>query len=327
MNILVCGAAGYVGSSFAKLATLNGHTVVALDNLSTGHLRATQGLEFHNFDLTNESKLSDIFTAQSFDLVVNFCAYSLVGESITNPEKYYKNNVQSILSLLGVMKKFNSRKLIFSSTAAVYGNPQLELVSENHPKNPINPYGHSKLMIEQILQDYAQAYGLNSVCLRYFNAAGADPSGCIGEKHDPETHLIPNILKSIVSRGESQLKIFGTDYPTPDGSCVRDYIHVNDLASAHLLAGKFLESNPGAHAFNLGIGKGFSVLEVIEAASKVTGQKIDYEVCARRPGDPPVLVAEASSARNKLKWTPEYTEIEDIIETAWNWHRGGETFK
>jgi UDP-glucose 4-epimerase len=223
--------------------------------------------------------------------------------------------------------------LVFSSTAAIYGEPETNVISESHPKQPINPYGRSKWMVEQILQDFAKAYGLNSVCLRYFNAAGADPSEAIGEKHNPETHLIPNILKSIASGGSLTLKLFGIDYPTPDGSCVRDYIHVNDLASAHLLAGEYLlahdaeGSSAGAHAFNLGVGKGFSVLEVIDAASKVTGQKIDYELCERRLGDPAVLVADPSKAIATLGWEPVYTDIEAIIETAWQWHKGGEQFK
>lgn len=327
MDILICGGAGYIGSHTAKLVSSAGHKVSVLDNLSTGSRQAVSTSNFHYADIENETQLIELFTNNKFDLVMHFCAYSLVDESMANPDKYYRNNVAGTLSLLRAMNHCGISNLVFSSTAAVYGEPQTDQISEQHPMQPINPYGRSKLMVEHVLQDYALAYGLNSVSLRYFNAAGADPSGCIGERHEPETHLIPNILKTVASSGNLALKLFGTDYPTPDGSCVRDYIHVNDLASAHLLAGEFLKINTGAHAFNLGIGKGFSVLEVIEAASKVTGQKIDYEVCDRRLGDPPVLVADASAARAKLGWDPEYTEIEEIIETAWNWHKGGEQFK
>lgn len=327
MRILICGGAGYIGSHVARMAVDHDHEVLVLDNLNTGWRDAVQDMDFLQLDIHDESRLVELFSGSTFDLVMHFCAYSLVGESMEQPGKYYHNNVSGTLSLLRAMVNCGVSNLVFSSTAAVYGEPRTEQIVENHPKQPISPYGRSKWMVEQILQDCAQAYGLNSVCLRYFNAAGADPSGCIGEKHEPETHLIPNILKSVASGGELNLKVFGTDYPTPDGSCVRDYIHVNDLASAHLLAGEYLKDNPGARAFNLGIGKGFSVLEVIEAARRVTGQSIDYEVCGHRPGDPPVLVANASAARDQLGWTPGYTEIEAIIETAWNWHKNGERFK
>jgi len=251
----------------------------------------------------------------------------LVGESVSDPASYYQNNVGQTLNLLQAMKQTGHKRLVFSSTAAVYGNPEQDAINENHPKNPINPYGRGKWMVEQILQDYAQAYGMDSVCLRYFNAAGADPSAAIGEKHNPETHLIPNILKSVASGGELTLNVFGTDYPTSDGSCVRDYIHVNDLASAHLLAGEYLQNNAGYHAFNLGIGKGFSVLEVIKAAEAVTGQNIEYKPCDRRPGDPPTLVADSTLAQQTLNWQPAYTDIESIIKTAWPWHKNHETFK
>jgi len=258
---------------------------------------------------------------------MHFCAFSLVGESVREPAAYYHNNVAHTLTLLDAMRQSGHTNLVFSSTAAVYGTPQQDSINEEHVKQPINPYGRSKWMVEQVLQDYAAAYGLNSVSLRYFNAAGADPCGCLGEKHDPETHLIPNILKSVASGGEIQLKVFGTNYPTHDGTCVRDYIHVNDLASAHLLAGAFLPTHPGAHAFNLGNGDGFSVLEVIRAAEAVTGQAIPFDISERRPGDPPTLVADSTRAIDTLGWKPHYTNINDIIDTAWPWHRDGETFK
>lgn len=333
MRILVCGGAGYIGSHLVKYVLEKGHQVVVIDNLSTGHGQAVAGIEFHQADVGDEGWLSSFLSSHHFDLVMHFCAYSLVGESVEQPEKYFQNNVGNTLTLLKVMRATGHDRLVFSSTAAIYGEPEANIISESHPKQPINPYGRSKWMVEQILQDYAKAYGLRSVSLRYFNAAGADPSAAIGEKHNPETHLIPNILKSVASGGSLILKLFGNNYPTPDGSCVRDYIHVNDLASAHLLAGEYLldadtaEMPVKAYAFNLGVGKGFSVLEVIEAASKVTGQNITYEICDRRPGDPAVLVADPAQAREVLGWKPEYTEIESIIETAWQWHKGGEKFK
>jgi UDP-glucose 4-epimerase len=327
MKILVCGGAGYIGSHFVKSAISNGHLVSVVDNLSTGHANAISNSELLQANISDQAWLTEFLVSQSFDLIMHFCAFSLVGESMTNPALYYQNNVASTLSLLKAMRETGHKNLIFSSTAAIYGEPEMDKISESHKKFPINPYGRSKWMVEQILRDYAVAYGLNSVSLRYFNAAGADPSACIGEKHSPETHLIPNILKSVASGGDKILKVFGSDYPTPDGSCVRDYIHVSDLASAHLLAGEYLISNPGAHAFNLGIGNGFSLSEVIDAASRIIGEKIKFQFCGRRPGDPPVLVADSSLAQVELNWQPEYTGIEAIIETAWRWHKNGEVFK
>ncbi len=327
MKILICGGAGYIGSHIAKAAADAGHQITIVDNLVTGHQESIAGFEFHQGDIGDLAFMESVLKVNSYDLVMHFCAFSLVGESVKDPASYYQNNVAQTLNLLQTMKQTGHKRLVFSSTAAVYGNPEQQAINENHPKNPINPYGRGKWMVEQILLDYAQAYGMDSVCLRYFNAAGADPSASIGEKHNPETHLIPNILKSVASGGELTLNVFGTDYQTPDGSCVRDYIHVNDLASAHLLAGEYLQSNSGYHAFNLGIGKGFSVLEVIKAAEAVTGQKIEYKPCDRRPGDPPVLVADSTLAQNTLGWQPAYTDIESIIKTAWPWHKNSEAFK
>ena len=326
MKILICGGAGYIGSHITKYSLAHGHDVIVIDNLATGHLQSVGPASFHQGNVGDRDFLESLLNEQQFDLVMHFCAFSLVGESVQAPALYYNNNVWQTLTLLDVMQETGHNNLVFSSTAAVYGTPETEAITEDHPKKPINPYGRSKWMIEQILQDYATAYGFNSVCLRYFNAAGADPSGSIGEKHNPETHLIPNILKSVATGGQMQLKVFGTDYPTPDGSCVRDYIHVNDLASAHLLAGEYLQNNPGAHAFNLGIGKGFSVLEVIKAAEDITGTKLNYDICDRRPGDPPTLIADSRKAKSVLGWTPEYMNVEGIIETAWKWHKNGEQF-
>lgn len=326
MRILICGGAGYIGSHMVKLALGQGHDVIVVDNLSTGHEAAVRTVPLLEGDIGDKVFMTKVLTELQFDLVMHFCAFSLVGESVEDPQKYYRNNVAGTLNLLEAMLDTGHRQLVFSSTAAVYGNPTDDTIAEDHPKAPINPYGKSKWMVEQILQDYALSHGLNSVSLRYFNAAGAAPDGSIGEKHDPETHLIPNILKSIASGGELSLKVFGTDYPTGDGSCVRDYVHVNDLASAHLLAGEYLAEQSGAHAFNLGNGTGFSVLEVINAAGKITGQDIDYEVCERRPGDPATLVADSQAARKQLQWTPEFTEIDDILASAWPWHRDKENF-
>jgi UDP-glucose 4-epimerase len=249
---------------------------------------------------------------------MHFAALSLVGESVRDPYAYYNNNVGGTLNLLHAMREAGVDRLVFSSTAAVYGLPQVSPVDESQPLVPINPYGASKAMIERMLVDASAAYGLRSVSLRYFNAAGADPSGEIGESHAPETHLLPNVLKAALHG--SSVQIFGDDYATPDGTCVRDYVHVNDLAQAHRLALDHLLGNAGAHVFNLGNEKGFSVLDIIRTASRVSGRKILCEHAARRAGDPPVLVASSEKARRVLNWRPEYTDIEAIVETAWRWH-------
>jgi len=300
-----------------------GHQVSVFDNLSTGYeWSIPKGVFLLQADLLNEGALESFLGSQPFDAVMHFSAKSLVGESVEQPDEYYLNNVVGTLNLLRAMRKANIDKFVFSSTAATFGDPVSEFIGEDHPQNPINPYGKTKLMVEQILQDYASAYGLNSVSLRYFNAAGADPSGEIGEAHDPETHLIPNILRSTLSAlPTNQLKIFGNDYPTPDGTCVRDYIHVNDLADAHLKAIHYMEENPGSHAFNLGNGSGFSVLEVLAAAEAVVGHEIPYEMASRREGDPAVLVSNSTLANEELNWTPQYQDIKSIIETAWAWHQ------
>lgn len=251
---------------------------------------------------------------------MHFCARSLVGESVAQPYDYYANNVAGTLNLLAAMRRHGVGKLVFSSTAAVYGQPVVAPIDEDHPTAPINPYGASKLMVERILADAAPAYGLRSVALRYFNAAGASPDGEIGESHQPETHLIPNVLRAALGTGPA-LQVFGDDYPTPDGTCVRDYVHVDDLAQAHERALAYLDRHAGAHVFNLGNGQGFSVRQVIEAAQRVSGRRIPYAIAPRRAGDPAVLVASSAKARRELGWAPAYEALEAILDTAWRWHR------
>ena len=319
-SILVCGGAGYIGSHMVRLLIERGLDVTVFDNLSTGHAQAVGSARLVEGDVLDAAALDALLGGQRFDAVMHFCALSLVGESVRRPLAYYRNNVFGSLNLVEAMQRHGVDRLVFSSTAAIFGEPQQARIDETHPAAPINPYGHSKWMVEQILRDAAQASGLRSVALRYFNAAGASPSGQIGESHDPETHLIPNILKSALAGGAG-LKVFGDDYSTPDGTCVRDYIHVDDLARAHLAALDWMDQHPGAHAFNLGNGQGFSVLEVIEAARRVTGQPIPYTIEPRRAGDPATLVAGAELARQCLGWVQEYRDIEEIIETAWRWHR------
>lgn len=319
-HILVCGGAGYIGSHMARWLALRGSRVTVLDNLSTGHREAVQWGELIEADLLDPASLERAFSGRRFDAVMHFCARSLVGESMAQPYAYYANNVAGTLNLLETMRRHDVSRLVFSSTAAVFGQPVADRIDEQHPRQPINPYGASKLMVERILADAASAYGLSSVALRYFNAAGASPDATIGESHQPETHLIPNVLRAALGTGPA-LKVFGDDYPTPDGTCVRDYVHVDDLAQAHERALAYLEANPGAHAFNLGNGQGFSVREVIAAASAVSGSPIAHAIEPRRPGDPSVLVATSAKARELLGWTPVHATLEPIIESALRWHR------
>lgn len=317
-HILVCGGAGYIGAHMAKRLAEEGHRVTVFENFSTGHRAAVRWGELFEGDLTDPASLRRVFAGQRIDAVMHFAALSLVGESMRAPYAYYRNNVMGALNLLEAMHEAGVGKLVFSSTAAVYGIPLTSPVGESQPLVPINPYGASKAMVERMLGDAAEAYGLRSVSLRYFNAAGADPSGEIGESHTPETHLVPNVLKAALDG--SPVRIFGDDYVTHDGTCVRDYVHVNDLAQAHLLALNHLSTHAGAHAFNLGNGTGFSVLEVVEAARRVTGLSIACERAPRRAGDPPILVASCEAARRALGWQPKYTDISAIVETAWRWH-------
>jgi UDP-glucose 4-epimerase len=320
-NILVCGGAGYIGSHMARWLALRGSKVTVLDNLSTGHREAVQWGELIEADVLDPSSLERAFNGRRFDAVMHFCARSLVGESVAEPYAYYANNVTGTLNLLEAMRRHGVARLVFSSTAAVFGQPVADRIDEDHPRQPINPYGASKLMVERILADAASAYGLRSVALRYFNAAGASADASIGESHQPETHLIPNVLRAALGTGPA-LKVFGDDYPTPDGTCVRDYVHVDDLAQAHELALAYLDANPGAHAFNLGNGQGFSVREVIAAAAAVSGRPIAHAIEPRRPGDPSVLVASSAKARGQLGWKPVHTRLEPIIESALHWHQG-----
>jgi UDP-glucose 4-epimerase len=319
MNILLCGGAGYIGSHMAKWLAVRGFSATVLDNLSTGHRDAIQWGDFVEADLLDGTSLESVFSGRRIDAVMHFCARSLVGESMTMPYEYYANNVCGTLNLLQVMRKYGVDRLVFSSTAAVYGHPLHGVIDEDHPLNPINPYGQSKLMVERILSDAARAYGLRSVCLRYFNAAGASADGDIGEAHEPETHLIPNVLRSVLGGGAG-LKVFGDDYPTADGTCVRDYVHVEDLAQAHQLALDYMSDRDGAHVFNLGSGKGFSVREVISAAERITKHSVAYDIAPRRPGDPAVLVASNAKARVELGWKPQFCGLDEIVGSAWRWH-------
>ena len=321
MHILICGGAGYIGSHMAKMLSARGDRVTVFDNLSTGHREAVQWGTLIEGDLLAVDDINSALHAYSYDAVMHFSAKSLVGESVDHPDRYYLNNVVGTLNLLGALVRHRIDKFIFSSSAAVFGNPEYTPIDERHPTQPINPYGKTKLMVESLLADYDCAYGLRSVSLRYFNAAGADPEAHIGESHHPETHLIPNILLSIGKRSAQPLKVFGQDYTTADGTCVRDYIHVNDLCDAHLRALDYLIAGGKTDIFNLGNERGFSVLDVIRSATLVTGKAIPYSVVEKRPGDPPVLVASSAKARLQLKWSPRYIDLGLIIETAWKWHQ------
>ncbi len=321
MNILVCGGAGYIGAHMCMQLSASGHRVFVFDNLSTGHIEAVRWGDLIQGDLLIKDDINRAFKERTYSAVMHFSAKSLVGESMLRPELYYHNNVAGTLNLLEAMVRHGVKALIFSSSASVYGIPEYSPIDELHPKTPINPYGRSKLMVETMLSDFDAAYGLRSVSLRYFNAAGAEPGAGIGEDHDPETHLIPNVLKSVLQPSAHPLKIFGNDYDTPDGTCIRDYIHVTDLCDAHMKALDYLLQGGKTDIFNLGNGKGFSVLDAIDAAQRVTGREIDYSVVARRPGDPAVLVASAGKANKTLGWTPIYSDLSKIIETAWGWHR------
>ena len=316
--ILITGGAGYIGSHCTLDLIRAGYECVVLDNLSYGHEEALQTTNFCKVDLANIDEIRKVFKKYPIKAVIHFAAFAYVGESVENPQKYYYNNVVNTLNLLNMMLENNVKKIVFSSTCATYGNPEYIPINEKHPQNPINPYGTTKLIIEKILQDYDKAYGLKYIALRYFNASGADPKTNIGENHSPETHLIPLVLQTALGKRDC-IKVFGDDYDTPDGTCVRDYIHVNDLASAHRLALEKLFNGSGSDFFNLGIGKGYSVKEIIEKSEKIIGKLINQQISERREGDPPTLVADNKKAREGLDWNPEFTEIEDIIKTAWNW--------
>ena len=320
MKLLIIGGAGYIGSHMVKLLLDSGHDVVTLDNLSTGYRDAVLGGEFVLGDLGDRALLDNLFSSHHFDGVMHFAAFIQVGESVQHPDKYYHNNLVGTLTLLDAMVAHGINNFIFSSTAAIFGEPHYIPIDERHAKNPINPYGRSKWMVEQVLADYDQAYGLRSICLRYFNAAGADPSGLLGERHEPETHLIPLVLQVASSRRE-RIEVYGADYETPDGTCIRDYIHIVDLCQAHLFALNTLRQQGQSAAYNLGNGSGFSVHEVIEAARRITGKPIMAVTASRRAGDPARLVADAALARRMLNWQPEHAELNTIIEHAWRWEQ------
>jgi UDP-glucose-4-epimerase GalE len=319
MRILVTGGAGYIGSHAVKLFLARGHDVWVYDNLSAGHRAAVPAERLIVADLAEVERLDHVFVAQRIDAVVHFAAFALVGESVQHPARYYQNNLVNTLHLLDALRRHAVRRIVFSSTCATYGIPQVVPITEDEKQSPINPYGNTKLAVERALADFAAAYGWGYAALRYFNAAGAAPDGSIGEDHDPETHLIPLVLQAILGQRPA-ITVFGTDYPTPDGTCIRDYIHVDDLAEAHLRALETLA--PGkALRCNLGTGRGYSVRDVIRTAEEVTGQRVPVKEGPRRAGDPPVLVAAADRVRQELGWQPRYTELRPIIETAWHWHR------
>ena len=319
VNILVTGGAGYVGSHAARLLERAGHTVWVVDNLSQGHLGAVRAGRLIEADVADRDVVVGLLREKRVEAVMHFAALTLVGESVSDPAKYYQNNVVSSLALLESMRAAGVKRIVFSSTTATYGVPERVPITEDESQEPINPYGFAKLVIERALADYANAYGFAYAALRYFNAAGASPDGDLGEDHDPESHLIPIVLDVALGQRE-KITIFGDDYPTADGTCIRDYIHVDDLGSAHVKALERLESGRGL-CLNLGTGRGFSVREVIDTCRRVTGHAIPAEIGPRRPGDPPELVADSSRAQRQLAWKPRYTELEEIVSTAWRWHR------
>ena len=322
MKILVTGGAGYIGSHTVQALLEQGHEPVILDNLVYGHrdFLTAMGCPYFIGDISDHALLRRIFQQHTFEAAMHFSAFAYVGESVDRPDIYYRNNLMATIELLDQCVASGIKTFVFSSTCASYGEAQQEYISEDHPQNPINPYGRSKWMVEQVLKDYEQAFGLRHVILRYFNASGAHPEGHIGEDHHPETHLIPLVLYAAMGK-RPDIKIFGTDYDTPDGTCIRDYIHVCDLADAHILGlQKSLKDNISIIA-NLGNGSGYSVKEVIDACRKVTGKEIKAVEAPRRPGDPPCLVARADRAKEELGWNPRFADLETIVQHAYNWHR------
>ena len=320
MKALVVGGAGYIGSHMVLALHQAGHEVVTLDNLSTGHRDAVLAGEWVLGDLADPVALEALFSGRRFEAVLHFASSIQVGESVRQPLLYYQNNVANTLNLLQAMVRHGVRRLIFSSTAALFGNPVRPRIDETHPRQPINPYGRSKWMVEQVLADADQAHGLRSICLRYFNAAGADPLARVGERHEPETHLIPLVLQAASGR-RSDISVHGTDYDTPDGTCVRDYIHVADLAEAHLLALETLARKDSSDAFNLGNGNGYSVKQVIDSVRRVTGRDVTVRHGPRREGDPAVLVADSARAQALLGWHPRHADLDTIVDHAWRWEQ------
>lgn len=318
--ILIVGGAGYIGSHTNKLLNKKGYKTLVYDNLIYGHKKFVKWGEFILGDLSDIKLLRLVFSKYNIEAVMHFAAFAYVGDSVNNPEKYYINNVVNTINLLMVMREFQCKNLIFSSSCSVYGIPHYLPIDELHPQNPINPYGQSKLMVEKILQDYSNAYGFRYIILRYFNAAGADIDCEIGEDHNPETHLIPLTIYAALGI-EEDIKVFGTDYNTHDGTAIRDYIHVTDLAEAHVLAMEYLLDGDKSDIFNLGNGNGYSVLEVINAVKKVTGKDFKVTFTDRRKGDPEKLIADSKKAKQVLNWNPKYSDLETIIKTAWGWHK------
>jgi UDP-glucose 4-epimerase len=319
-KILITGGAGYVGSHTVKELQRLGYSTLVLDNLTNGHRELVCGGDLIEGDLEDSALLGNIFARHSVEAVMHFAALAYVGESVTDPGKYYRNNVCGTLNLVEAMLKARVNKIIFSSTCATYGHPQEIPITEKHLQNPVNPYGSSKLMVERILHDFEQSHGLRSVIFRYFNAAGADLEGQIGEWHEPETHLIPLVL-DVAAGKQEVVKIFGTDYDTDDGTCIRDYIHVTDLADAHIRGLKHLQAEKNSDVFNLGNGQGYSVRQVIEWVERITGRKIEAQKSPRRLGDPAKLVGSAEKAQKVLGWKTRFPKLEDIIRTAWKWHQ------
>lgn len=319
MNVLVTGGAGYIGSHVCKALAKNGFCPVTYDNCSTGHGKAVKWGPLIRGDLNNRDAIESALKEYRPQVVFHFAALALVAESMSDPAKYYRNNTVATLNLLEAMIQYNVPYLIFSGTCAVYGNPQFLPITEDHPLLPINPYGKSKLMIEQMLRDFEDAYGLRSVTLRYFNAAGADREGEIGEEHNPETHLLPSLIQTALNQ-RTKMELYGTDFDTHDGSAVRDYIHVEDLAEAHLLAMKFLLAGNKSNVFNLGTGRGISILELLQAVQHYCGRELPVQWAPRRKGDPSSLVASAERAKKILGWNPNYSDLQNLIASAWRWH-------
>lgn len=318
MNVLVTGGAGYIGSHTCKALAANSYRPIVLDNLTYGHEDAVKWGPLIKGDISNSALLDQVFTDYSIDLVLHFAAYAYVGESVADPEKYYQNNVAGTLSLLGAMRRRKINKIVFSSTCATYGIPAALPITEETPQNPINPYGYTKLVVENIFRDYQHAYGLNWCVLRYFNAAGCDPEGDLGERHDPETHAIPLAIAAALGTGQS-FKVMGIDYDTHDGTAIRDYIHVSDLADAHVKAAQYLINGGQSLAFNLATGQGTSVKEILAAVQAATGRAVPHENVPRRAGDPPSLYAQATLAKQKLGWQPKFMDIKETVKTATNW--------
>ena len=319
MNILVTGGAGYIGAHCCKELASRGFHPVVFDSLVTGHREHVKWGDFFEGDTGRAGQLDACFSHFKIDAVMHFAAFIEVGESVSDPIKYYENNVVNSLRLLQASVRHGGPPLVFSSSAAVYGSPICVPIDEDHPTAPLNPYGWTKLMVETMLRDFEAAYGLRWTALRYFNAAGADVSAKIGEHHVPESHLLPRVLDAALD--DRPIQVYGTDYPTPDGTCIRDYIHVSDLARAHVLALQHLLEGRRGGAFNLGQGQGYSVMEVVRKATEITGKKIRVLVADRRPGDPPVLIASNQKARREIGWTPQHSSLENIITSAWEWHQ------